>query len=191
MSSQIPTGSWRIYDANFKLMVIREAEATNNCMAGRKFGISEVNIRKWWQMKEKLRNVNSSRKSFSGPKEGEISWVGTESYEVHAREKEWWFADHMRGDTDESAGVKAQAFTARVGWCVRMMKRAGLTLWRQTTLTKVFLQNMQRNLSHFNATWLIYENKHNYLLGQICNADQMPVYFNIKTENASQKRRTE
>ena len=41
-------------------MVIREAEAMNNSVAGRKFGVSEVNIRKWRQIKEKLRNANSS-----------------------------------------------------------------------------------------------------------------------------------
>ena len=45
MSSQIPTGLQKSY-ANFKLMVIREAEATNNCAAGRKFSVSEVNIRR-------------------------------------------------------------------------------------------------------------------------------------------------
>ena len=55
-------------------MVIRETEATNNCEAGRKFGVSEVNICKWRQIKEKLRKANSFRKSFSGPKRGEISW---------------------------------------------------------------------------------------------------------------------
>ena len=70
MNSQISSGSRRSYDVNFKLMVIREAEATNNCAAGRKFGIPEVNIRKWRQIKEKLRNTNPSRKSFSGPKKG-------------------------------------------------------------------------------------------------------------------------
>ena len=69
-SSQIPTGSRRSYDANFKLMVIKEAEATNNCAPGRKFCISKVNILKWRQSKEKLRNANSSQKSFSGPKKG-------------------------------------------------------------------------------------------------------------------------
>ena len=34
MSLQIPTGSQGSYDAKFKLTVIREAEATNNCRAG-------------------------------------------------------------------------------------------------------------------------------------------------------------
>jgi hypothetical protein len=44
----------------------------NNCVAGRKFDVTEVNVRRWRQMKEKLRNANSSWKSFSGPKTGRL-----------------------------------------------------------------------------------------------------------------------
>ena len=58
-----------MYDANFKLMVIKEGETMNNCAVWRKFGVSEVYIRKWQQLKVKLRNANSFQKSFSGPKE--------------------------------------------------------------------------------------------------------------------------
>jgi hypothetical protein len=61
MSSHISSGSRRRYDANFK-MVINYAEVTNNCAAGWKFDVTEANVRRWWQMKEKLRNANSSRK---------------------------------------------------------------------------------------------------------------------------------
>jgi transposase-like protein len=38
-------GLRRNYDSNFKLMVIREAEKTNNCAAARKFSIMENNVR--------------------------------------------------------------------------------------------------------------------------------------------------
>jgi hypothetical protein len=34
----------RIYDSNFKMMVIREAEKTQNCAATRKFSITENNV---------------------------------------------------------------------------------------------------------------------------------------------------
>jgi hypothetical protein len=69
-SSQISSGSRRRHDANLKMMVINHAEVTNNCAAGRKFDVTEANDRRWWQMKEKLRKANLSRKSFSGPKTG-------------------------------------------------------------------------------------------------------------------------
>jgi hypothetical protein len=44
MASQIPKSMrWR-YDANFKLMVIKHAEETNNCAAAWKFGVAEPNV---------------------------------------------------------------------------------------------------------------------------------------------------
>jgi hypothetical protein len=51
-------------------MVINHAEATNNSAAGKKFGVTECNIHGWRQMKDKLRNVNSSQKAFKGPMKG-------------------------------------------------------------------------------------------------------------------------
>jgi hypothetical protein len=69
-SSQNLSGSRRRYDANFKVMVINHAEVTNNCAVGRKFDVTEANVRRWRQMMRKLRNANSSRKSFSGPETG-------------------------------------------------------------------------------------------------------------------------
>jgi hypothetical protein len=32
---------------------LNHAEATNNCVVGRKFGVMEGNIHRWWQMKER------------------------------------------------------------------------------------------------------------------------------------------
>jgi hypothetical protein len=69
-SSQISSGLRRRYNADFKMMVIDHAEVTNNCAAGWKFDVTEANICRWQKMEETLRNANSSRKSFSGPKTG-------------------------------------------------------------------------------------------------------------------------
>jgi transposase-like protein len=63
-------GLRRSYDSNFKLMVIREAEKTNNCAASRKFSITENNVRRWQQQKDKLSNARSTRMAFRGPKGG-------------------------------------------------------------------------------------------------------------------------
>jgi hypothetical protein len=52
------------------MMIINHVEVMNICAAGRKFDITEANVCRWQQMKEKPRNANSSRKSFSGPKTG-------------------------------------------------------------------------------------------------------------------------
>jgi hypothetical protein len=70
--SQLLSGSKKSYDTNFKVVMINHAEATNSCAAGRKFVVMEGNVCKWWQMKDKLRNVNSSHKAFGGPKKGHL-----------------------------------------------------------------------------------------------------------------------
>jgi hypothetical protein len=45
-SSQPLSGLRRNYYTNFKLMVINQAEAMKNCAAGRKFGVTEGNVRR-------------------------------------------------------------------------------------------------------------------------------------------------
>jgi hypothetical protein len=53
---------------NFKILVFKHAEQTNNCEAARKYSVSKANIQRWKQQKQKLTNVNSTQKSFSDPK---------------------------------------------------------------------------------------------------------------------------
>ena len=140
----------------------------NNCVVWRKFGESEVNIRKWQQIKEKLRNTNSSQKSFSGPKIGryheleqkiiEYVWekrnegllITLEAIRVKTLELKCRFVQTgSMGDT---------AFKASVGWCVcEWWKEQGLRCGAEQNSHSIVLQNMQRNLSHINATWLIYD----------------------------------
>ena len=49
----------RSYDANFKLIVVNEAERTNNVRAGTKFDVTECNVRRWRLQKNELRNAHS------------------------------------------------------------------------------------------------------------------------------------
>jgi hypothetical protein len=60
----------RFHHANFMTMVLIYTEAMNNSAARKKFGVKRSNIHRWQQMKDKLRNVNSSRKAFREPVEG-------------------------------------------------------------------------------------------------------------------------
>ena len=41
------------YDANFKIMVVNAAEASNNCQPAKKYGVTECNVRRWWVKKKK------------------------------------------------------------------------------------------------------------------------------------------
>jgi transposase-like protein len=75
MASQIPKSMRWSYDANFKLMVIKHAEQTNNCATARKLGVSEPNVRRWRKQKELLKGANSNRLAFRGPKHGNFNAV--------------------------------------------------------------------------------------------------------------------
>ena len=69
-AGQVNKQQRRSYDANFKVMVINAAESTNNCQAAKKYGVTESHVRKWRAQKERLKNANSMRKAFRGPKSG-------------------------------------------------------------------------------------------------------------------------
>ncbi|PSN46427.1 hypothetical protein C0J52_15363 [Blattella germanica] len=45
-SFQVPSGLRRTYDENFKLMVVKYAETTNNCAVGWKYKVNEHNVRR-------------------------------------------------------------------------------------------------------------------------------------------------
>jgi hypothetical protein len=56
-------------------MVILEAEETHNCVAARKFNVTENNVRRWQQQKNDLLNSSDTRKAFRGPKRGRFSEI--------------------------------------------------------------------------------------------------------------------
>ncbi|KAM3612363.1 uncharacterized protein V6R79_007521 [Siganus canaliculatus] len=60
----------RSYDVNFKMMVINEAESSNNCKAAVKYGVTKCNVRRWRAPKDRLKNAHSQRKAFRGPQSG-------------------------------------------------------------------------------------------------------------------------
>jgi hypothetical protein len=70
MASQIPKSMRWSYDANFKLMVMKHAEETNNCIPAWKFGVAEPNVRRWRKQKELLKEQIQPDKHFMGPSMG-------------------------------------------------------------------------------------------------------------------------
>ena len=184
MSSQLPTGSQRTYDANFKLMVIREVKAMNNCEVGRKFGVSEVNISKWRQINEKLRNASSSRKSFSGPKKGRYHDLEQKVIEYLREKRNEGLLLRMKvlelkHGCVQTGSMANTTFKASVGWCAQMMKRAGLMLQCQTTLAQHIPAEYGKKRISFQDHIIHLRKQHNDLLDQIGNADQKSIYFNI------------
>lgn len=181
--TQIPAGERRSYDANFKLMVINHAELTSNNEAGRKFGVSECNVRRWRQMKDRLKNANTTRKSFRGPKKGRYPALDEEVVNyVREKRKEGFpiTREVMRMKAVELCREMGIAgFKASKGWCSRMMKRAGLSLRRRTTLAQKLPAEYSEKLLEFQRYVINLRKEHMYMLGQMGNADETPVYFDM------------
>jgi len=65
----IPNGIRQSYDAKLKLTVIN-CDKKNSSNIARKFSSVEVNVQRWKELKQKMINVNSTRKSFNDPSKG-------------------------------------------------------------------------------------------------------------------------
>lgn len=132
----------RSYDVNFKMMVINEAESSNNCKAAVKYGVTECNVRRWRAQKDRLKNAHSQRKAFRGPQSGRFQELDRR---VCA------YVDEKRKDgmpisraviqlkaveIAKELNIPTADFKASLGWCKRMMRRNGLTLRRRTSLAQ-------------------------------------------------------
>lgn len=184
-SSQIPKQERHYYDANYKLNVIRYAEDTNNCAAGRKFGISEKNVRRWRKQKIDLQSASSTRKSFGGPKKGRFDAVDERvvAFVCEKRAEGMPISREilkLKGlEIATALDIPRTEFKASTGWCVRMMRRAGFSLRRRTSLAQRLPSDFSEKLIKFQQYVIRLRKQYSYLLGQMGNADQTPVYFDM------------
>uniref|UniRef100_A0A8C9ZJZ3 Pogo transposable element derived with KRAB domain n=1 Tax=Sander lucioperca TaxID=283035 RepID=A0A8C9ZJZ3_SANLU len=175
------------YDANFKLMVVNEAESSNNCKAAKKFGVTECNVRRWRAQKERLKNTNSQRKAFRGPQSGKFAELDDRIYE-YVIEKHRDAMPITREiirlralELAKELNIPTNEFKAGTGWCTRMMRRKGLTLRRRTSLAQRLPSDFEEKLLSFQRYVLKLRKTHSYPLDQIGNADQTPVFFDMPT----------
>ncbi|XP_057692639.1 zinc finger protein 649-like [Corythoichthys intestinalis] len=184
----------RSYDVNFKMMVINEAESSNNCKAAVKYGVRECNVRRWRTQKDHLKNAHGQRKAFRGPQSGRF------------QELEWRvcaYVDEKRKDgmPISRAAIQLKAveiakelniptgdFKASLGWCNRMMRRNGLTLRRRTSLAQRLPSDFGEKLLSFQRYVITLRKNHSHPLDQIGNADQTPVFFDVPTPVTAHKK---
>ncbi|KAM7308949.1 uncharacterized protein ISCGN_012580 [Ixodes scapularis] len=71
------------------------------------------------------------------------------------------------------------AFRASRGWVERMMKRSGFSLRRRTTICQKLPVDFEDKLVNFQRYVMKLLRKSRYGLGQICSADETPVYIEM------------
>lgn len=128
------------YDSALKRKVIVYAEKHGNRAAGRAFHISEANIRRWRSDRNSIFSCKATTKCFTGPKKGRYPQVdeGVLHFVSETRAKGLPITRQAMqlkaGEIAKALGIDKAKFKATRGWCDRFMRRAGLSLRRQTSL---------------------------------------------------------
>lgn len=178
-------GIRRSYDASFKLAVIRHARSTSNREAGKKFSVDESNVRRWIASEDKLKNANTTRKSFRGPKAGKypelerrvLSFVQDKRKEGMPISRQVIQVKSL--EIAKTLNIPQTEFHGSIGWCRRFMRRSGLVLRRSTSLAQRLPEDFTEKLINFQRHVIELRQRHSYPLHQIGNADETPVFWDM------------
>ena len=156
------------FTTSFKLSVCKVAKEEGNRSAGRKFGVSESNIRRWSAEKPKLVELPKNKKALQGasakwPKleEEPLAWVTDKRKGGHAISTTA-LRLKARGLADAHGMVD---FKASPCWMYQFMDRFGLSVRRRMHIT----QRLPGDLE--DKTVIKIWREHYYPLSCIGNAD--------------------
>ncbi|KAM7309619.1 tigger transposable element-derived protein 6-like [Ixodes scapularis] len=178
-------GPRRQYSAAFKRKVISAAETIGNCAAERQFDVNERSIRGWRNQKEALFACSGQRKSFPEPKNGAFPEVERELTVFVRKQRAAHLAvniELLQAKAREIArdkGIQRADFKASKHWVSRFMRRAGFSLRRRTSISQKLPESYEELLVAFQKHVISLRKAVPFQLGQIGNADQMPVYLDM------------
>lgn len=174
------------YTASFKRKVIVVAKETgNNLATARRYGVSEANVQRWMKDADRLQSCSGTRKAFSGPRKGRHPELEEELLTFVRNARNGCIAvttEMVQTKAREIArqrGLSAAVFKASKHWVQRFMKRSGLSLRRRTSICQRLPVDFEEKLTSFQRYVIGLRRRHGYCLGQIGNADQTPIYFDM------------
>jgi hypothetical protein len=187
------------YTAHFKLQVLRYAQEHGNRAAGRKFRVDETNVRRWSGEKQKLEGISKKKCAFRG-KKCKYPRLEAELYQYVMNTRKNGFAVSMEMLQFEGCklarkhNISVSEFKVSYGWVRRFMARHDLTIRHRTTIAHTLLEAFEEKLASFQKCVQKLRMQHEYLLGQIGNANQTPVFFDMPestTVNSASEQTTE
>lgn len=170
------------YTAAFKLKVVEYALEHGKRAAGRHFDVDEKCVRRWCGQKEHLASASSTRRAFRG-KPCKYPEVENEllSYVTEVRNNGFALSTDMLRfralELADAKGIPRADFKASAGWIRRFMKRKNLSIRRRTTMCQRLPGEYEDKLLSFQKYVIGLRHKNKYILSQIGNADQTPVWF--------------
>lgn len=192
----VPTAKIRRvhHDAAFKRKVIMCAETDGNRAASRAFGVPETCVRDWRKQKETIFASKATRKGFSGPKQGRFAEIEERLAEYVQEQRA-----AQRPVTTDLLKVRAMQLALQTGltrsdfkasrcWLTNFMKRKGFSLRRRTGICQKLPEEYEEKLHSFQRFVLSLRRRNGYHLGQIGNADQTPLYFDMPATTTVEKK---
>lgn len=178
------TGTRRQFTAGFKRTVIEFAEANGNMAAQRKFGVSEKSVRYWRNQKQKLSACSTRKTSFRGRRavHPELEDKVADFVREYRARSLPVTAELIRSKAVElarEAGLSREQFKGSVYWVRRFMRRKGFALRRRTSICQKLPEAYEDKLIDFQRYVIRLRQQHGYMLGQIGNADETPVWFDM------------
>jgi hypothetical protein len=140
-----------------------------------------------------LRSTKSDSRAFCGPKAGKYPALEDELltyFEELTNDGIAVTYDMLQlraGELTKSHDISDNEFKASRGWLQRFMKRKGLSLCRTTTLCQKLPRDFTDNVINFHRHVIRMREEHSYLLSQIGNADQTPVFFYMPRNTSIEK----
>lgn len=172
----------RSFTASEKLKVVREAEMIGNRAAGRKYDIDESCIRDWRKKKNVLLTCSGDRRAFRGlsvqfPEIEKILY----KYVTERRELGYGVSTEMcqLKALEIAKELSTEGFKASRGWIRNFYKRNGLSIRRRTSISQRLPSAYDEKLLSFQRHIIRLRKDNAYLLSQIGNADQTPVYLEM------------
>lgn len=181
------------FTAKEKLRIVAAAEQIGNRAAARKNDVDESCIRDWRKKKDSLEAANKDRRAFRGPKTGAYPHLETQLAKFIEEQR-------SRGHAVSTEMAQMQAlklaremhipreFHASRGWLQRFMARHGFSMRRRTTMCQRLPDAYEEKLLNFQRYVIGLRKERNYLLSQLGNADQTPVYFEMPMDTTLEKK---
>lgn len=178
------TGTRRQFTAAFKRKVIEFAEANGNMSAQRKFGVSEKSVRYWRNQKSKLSSCSARKTSFRGrravhPELEEKVADFVREYRARSLPVTTEVIRTKAIELAREAGLSREQFKGSIFWVRRFMRRKGFALRRRTSICQKLPEAYEEKLLDFQRYVIRLRQQHGYMAGQIGNADETPVWFDM------------
>ncbi|KAE8745947.1 hypothetical protein FOCC_FOCC007308 [Frankliniella occidentalis] len=148
--------------------VIRGAKKIGNRAAGLKQGVDECCVRKWRRNKLKLSACPKKTRAFRGRKSSSPDLEKTLSD----------FRLCSRWTSPANKKKPFRSFEAS-RWLQKFMVRHGFSLHRRTSICQKLPADFEEKLVAFQRFVITLRKEIDYLLGQIGNADETPIWFDL------------